>query len=596
MAVKKYLSLERLTEYDELIKGYVDKGLGGKAASTHTHDDRYYTESEIDTKLATINENVTKITNGDTTVSKATSATYASTATNASTASYAINAESATNATSATNASTANYAKSAGTASLLGTSTVGSATQPIYLNAGSATTCTKYAGGTLVKLNNTSKSGSSVSIYAPTTGGTAGYVLKSAGTGSAPVWSELDAYTKAEVDTKLGGKSDTSHNHDDKYDAKGASTAALADAKTYADNKVKGLATTAVVDTKISTHNSSTTAHSDIRTAIAEVKEDVDAFFKDATISEAAKDTLKEIQEYITSDTEAAAAMTASINNKAEKSDLTAHTESTAVHVGTTDRTNWNAAYNHVSSTTVHITSAERTAWNAKASTAVATTATAGLMSSADKTKLDGIVNGTTATKGLVQLTNSTSSTSTTTAATPNSVKQAYDKATTAQTNLDTHTASTAVHITADERTKLSGIEAGANNYTLPVATKDTLGGVKTGSTVTSTSGLTAAPIINGIPYYKNTTYSNATTAANGLMTSAMVTKLNGIAEGANKTIVDSALSATSTNPVENKAVNSAIVTLTSAVTANTNSITSLTTTVSNIQEITSEDIEALFD
>ena len=48
--------------------------------------------------------------------------------------------------------------------------------------------------------------------------------------------------------------------------------------------------------------------------AIAAVKKDVDAFFKDATISEAAKDTLKEIQEYIDSDVQGAAAMTESIN------------------------------------------------------------------------------------------------------------------------------------------------------------------------------------------------------------------------------------------------------------------------------------------
>lgn len=46
--------------------------------------------------------------------------------------------------------------------------------------------------------------------------------------------------------------------------------------------------------------------------------------------------------------------------------------------------------------------------------------------------------------------------------------------------------------------------------YTLPTASSSTLGGVKTTSTVTSTSGLTACPIISGVPYYKdtNTTYS----------------------------------------------------------------------------------------
>lgn len=53
--------------------------------------------------------------------------------------------------------------------------------------------------------------------------------------------------------------------------------------------------------------------------------------------------------------------------------------------------------------------------------------------------------------------------------------------------------------------------------YTLPTASS-TLGGVKTTSTVTSTSGLTACPIISGVPYYKNTTYSAATTSAAGIV------------------------------------------------------------------------------
>lgn len=48
---------------------------------------------------------------------------------------------------------------------------------------------------------------------------------------------------------------------------------------------------------------------------------------------------------------------------------------------------------------------------------------------------------------------------------------------------------------------------------------------------------------------------SVATTSANGLMSSADKTKLNGIATGANKTTVDTALSSTSINPVQNKVV-----------------------------------------
>lgn len=48
-------------------------------------------------------------------------------------------------------------------------------------------------------------------------------------------------------------------------------------------------------------------------------------------------------------------------------------------------------------------------------------------------------------------------------------------------------------------------------------------------------------------------------TTTNGLMSVADKKKLDGIADGANKTTVDSALSSTSTNPVQNKVVNDAL-------------------------------------
>ena len=77
-----------------------------------------------------------------------------------------------------------------------------------------------------------------------------------------------------------------------------------------------------------------------------------------------------------------------------------------------------------------------------------------------------------------------------------------------------------------------------------------------------------------GIPS-QNTTYSDATTTKSGLMSASDkvkldgidveklnaidVEKLNGIEVGANKTIVDDSLSNSSTNPVQNKVVNTAI-------------------------------------
>lgn len=94
--------------------------------------------------------------------------------------------------------------------------------------------------------------------------------------------------------------------------------------------------------------------------------------------------------------------------------------------------------------------------------------------------------------------------------------------------------------MTSEEHTKLKGISEGANKYTLPTATKAVLGGVKTGSDVTSTTGLTAAPIISGIPYYKDTTYGEASANSKGLMTAAMFNKLDSIEAEAQVNTVDS--------------------------------------------------------
>lgn len=76
-------------------------------------------------------------------------------------------------------------------------------------------------------------------------------------------------YTETEINQKLASKSDSTHNHDDKYDAKGASEDALTSAKSYTDTKTSNLASTTVVDNKVSSHNTSTSSHSDIRDLIS---------------------------------------------------------------------------------------------------------------------------------------------------------------------------------------------------------------------------------------------------------------------------------------------------------------------------------------
>ena len=60
-------------------------------------------------------------------------------------------------------------------------------------------------------------------------------------------------------------------------------------------------------------------AGQDLAATLAEVKEDVDLFFKDANLEANAKDTLKEIQDYIKSDASAAAEMVNNIASKLDK-------------------------------------------------------------------------------------------------------------------------------------------------------------------------------------------------------------------------------------------------------------------------------------
>ena len=97
--------------------------------------------------------------------------------------------------------------------------------------------------------------------------------------------------------------------------------------------------------------------------------------------------------------------------------------------------------------------------------------------------------------------------------------------------------------------TKLNGIEANANNYTLPQASASTLGGIKVGDNLAIDSSTGA---LSG-------NYSAASTSAAGLMSAADKTKLDGIATGATAVTVDSSITSSSTNPVESAAIYTAL-------------------------------------
>lgn len=130
-----------------------------------------------------------------------------------------------------------------------------------------------------------------------------------------------------------------------------------------------------------------------------------------------------------------------------------------------------------------------------------ASTTANGLMSSADKTKLNGIATGAEVNQN------------------------AFSSIVVGSTT-----------ISADTKVDTLTMVAGSNITLTPDATNDKI-------TIAAT----------------DTTYGNATTSAAGLMTAAMVTKLNGIATGANKTTVDTSLSSSSTNPVQNKVIYNAL-------------------------------------
>ena len=100
--------------------------------------------------------------------------------------------------------------------------------------------------------------------------------------------------------------------------------------------------------------------------------------------------------------------------------------------------------------------------------------------------------------------------------------------------------------MSAADKRKLDTVEAHAKD----VDVDDTLSPVSTAAimnkTVTAALNAKAGTAV-------------ATTSANGLMSSADKVKLDGVEDGATKTIVDDAMSDTSTNPVQNKAVKAAL-------------------------------------
>lgn len=116
----------------------------------------------------------------------------------------------------------------------------------------------------------------------------------------------------------------------------------------------------------------------------------------------------------------------------------------------------------------------------------------------------------------------------------------------TSNVSATTATQSTSGLMSAADKKKLDGIATGATKIKVDTALSST-----------STNPVQNKVINSALSGKAGTAV--ATTNANGLMSAADKTKLNDIATGANKTIVDTTLSDSSTNPLQNKVVKAAL-------------------------------------
>ena len=174
--------------------------------------------------------------------------------------------------------------------------------------------------------------------------------------------------------------------------------------------------------------------------------------------------------------------------------------------------------------------------WNGSAAKTVniptysnASTSSAGLMSTSDKSKLNGIASGAEVNQNAFS----------------NVVVGSTTIAADSKTDTLTLTAGSNITLTPNATNDSITISASGSSYSLPLASNSTRGGIKLSSStqggtpngITTTSGRTYAVQVNSseqavvnVPWTDtNTTYSEATTSTSGLMSSSDKTKLNGL-------------------------------------------------------------------
>ena len=175
---------------------------------------------------------------------------------------------------------------------------LGSTTKPVYLMRASYTEdhdyyykpCSLYAGGTAVTLNGTDKAASTASFYAPTSYGSSGQFLKSAGENASPTWVNLATVATSGSYNDLSNTptipTKSSWNYDDVYVKYTAAQSLTDTQKSQARNNIGAGTSSLTIGTTASTaaagnHTHTTTLATDSGTAT--VTMDPDTTYKLST-------------------------------------------------------------------------------------------------------------------------------------------------------------------------------------------------------------------------------------------------------------------------------------------------------------------------
>jgi len=194
--------------------------------------------------------------------------------------------------------------------------------------------------------------------------------------------------------------------------------------------------------------------------------------------------------------------------------------QATAISTAATDATN--KVNSHANDAVKHITATERSTWNAKASTSLATTTASGLMGATDKSKLDGVATGAN------NYTHPSSHPASIITQDANNRFVTDAEKTTWNTKASTSVATTSANglMGAADKSKLDGVDTGANNYTHPSS--------HAASIITQDANNRFVTDAEKTTWNAKASTAVATTSANGLMGAADKSKLDGVATGAN--------------------------------------------------------------